>query len=113
MLHRLGLLQKAVGPALTYDSIDGLPVEVGLYTALVPMVLYAVMGTSQPLSVSTTSTIAMLTATEPVTLYAYLVGMKNGNLGYASAIAYALLIMIIIFSTVFLNSLRRRGASSE
>ena len=64
MLHRLGLLQKAVGPALTYDSIDGLPVEVGLYTALVPMVLYAVMGTSRPLSVSTTSTIAMLTATE-------------------------------------------------
>ena len=53
------------------------------------------------------------TATEPVTLYAYLVGMKNGNLGYASAIAYALLIMIIIFSTIFLNSLRRRAAAGE
>ncbi|MHC4564007.1 MAG: carbohydrate ABC transporter permease [Planctomycetota bacterium] len=53
------------------------------------------------------------TATEPVTLYAYLVGMKNGNLGYASAIAYALLIMIIIFSTVFLNSLRRRAGAGE
>jgi multiple sugar transport system permease protein len=53
------------------------------------------------------------TATEPVTLYAYLVGMKNGNLGYASAIAYALLIIVIIFSTLFLNSLRRRGAVAE
>jgi len=53
------------------------------------------------------------TATEPVTLYAYLVGMKNGNLGYASAIAYALLVMIIIFSMVFLNSLRRRVAAEE
>jgi multiple sugar transport system permease protein len=53
------------------------------------------------------------TATEPVTLYAYRVGMKNGNLGYASAIAYALLVMVIIFSTLFLNRLRQRGAVGE
>lgn len=52
------------------------------------------------------------TATETVTLYAYLVGMKNGNLGYASAIAYSLLIMVTIFSLVFLNSLRRRAAAA-
>jgi len=52
------------------------------------------------------------TATEPVTLYAYLVGMKNGNLGYASAIAYSLLIMVIIFTTLFLNSVRRRAAAA-
>jgi len=51
------------------------------------------------------------TATETVTMYAYRVAMKNGNLGYASAIAYSLLIMIVIFSTVFLNSLRRRTAA--
>ncbi len=50
------------------------------------------------------------TATETVTMYAYTVGMKNGNLGYASAIAYSLLVMVIIFSTVFLNTLRRRAA---
>ena len=43
------------------------------------------------------------TSTETVTMYAYLVGMKNGNLGYASAIAYSLLIMVIIFSTIFLQ----------
>lgn len=51
------------------------------------------------------------TATEPVTLYAYLVGMKNGNLGYASAIAYSLLVMVIIFTTLLLNSVRRRAAA--
>lgn len=51
------------------------------------------------------------TATETVTMYAYRVAMKNGNLGYASAIAYSLLIMIVIFSMVFLNSLRRRTAA--
>ncbi len=50
--------------AMAYASIAGLPVEVGLYTALVPMIVYAFFGTSRPLSVSTTSTIAMLTATE-------------------------------------------------
>lgn len=53
------------------------------------------------------------TATETVTMYAYTVGMKNGNLGYASAIAYTLLVMIIIFSTIFLNSLRGRAAAAE
>jgi len=51
------------------------------------------------------------TATEPVTLYAYLVGMKNGNLGYASAIAYALLIMVVISSTLFLSGVRRRATA--
>jgi multiple sugar transport system permease protein len=53
------------------------------------------------------------TATETVTMYAYIVGMKNGNLGYASAIAYSLLIMVIIFSTLFLNTLRSRVAEAE
>jgi multiple sugar transport system permease protein len=53
------------------------------------------------------------TATETVTMYAYIVGMKNGNLGYASALAYSLLIMVIIFSTIFLNSLRGRAAAVE
>jgi multiple sugar transport system permease protein len=53
------------------------------------------------------------TATETVTMYAYIVGMKNGNLGYASAIAYTLLIMVILFSTLFLNSLRGRVAEAE
>lgn len=50
--------------AMAYATIAGLPVEVGLYTALVPMVIYALLGTSRPLSVSTTSTIAILTAAE-------------------------------------------------
>lgn len=49
--------------AMAYASIAGLPVQVGLYTALVPMLLYVLLGSSQKLSVSTTSTIAMLTAT--------------------------------------------------
>jgi MFS superfamily sulfate permease-like transporter len=46
--------------AMAYAAIAGLPVQVGLYTALVPMAVYAVLGTSRPLSVSTTTTIAIL-----------------------------------------------------
>jgi sulfate permease, SulP family len=49
-------------------TIAGLPIEVGLYTALIPMVIYAILGTSRPLSVSTTMTIAILTATVLATL---------------------------------------------
>src|SRR5262245_16173003 len=49
--------------AMAYATIAGLPVQVGLYTAFLPMVLYAALGTSRPLSVSTTTTIAILSAT--------------------------------------------------
>ncbi len=48
--------------AMAYATVAGLPVQVGLYTTLVPTAIYAVLGTSRPLSVSTTSTIAILTA---------------------------------------------------
>jgi high affinity sulfate transporter 1 len=51
-----------VPKALAYATIAGLPVQVGLYTAFIPMVVYALLGTSRPLSVSTTTTIAILTA---------------------------------------------------
>ncbi|MFN2244412.1 MAG: SulP family inorganic anion transporter [Anaerolineae bacterium] len=50
--------------AMAYAAIAGLPVQVGLYTALVPMLIYVLLGTSRPLSVSSTSTISMLTATQ-------------------------------------------------
>ena len=48
--------------AMAYATIAGLPVQVGLYTAFLPMVIYAALGTSRPLSVSSTTTIAILSA---------------------------------------------------
>lgn len=51
-----------VPQAMAYAAIAGLLLVIGLYTALIPLVVYAVMGTSRPLSVTTTSTIAILTA---------------------------------------------------
>jgi sulfate permease, SulP family len=50
--------------AMAYATIAGLPVQVGLYTALVPMALYALLGSSRPLSVSTTTTLAILVGSE-------------------------------------------------
>jgi SulP family sulfate permease len=53
-----------VPKAMAYATVAGLPVQVGLYTALVPMAIYAALGTSRALSVSTTTTIAILVGTE-------------------------------------------------
>lgn len=50
--------------AMAFATIAGLPVEVGLYTAFLPMLIYAVLGTSRPLSMSTTTTIAILASAE-------------------------------------------------
>ncbi len=49
--------------AMAYAGLAGLPPQVGLYTVLVPMTIYAVLGTSSVLSVSTTTTLGILTAT--------------------------------------------------
>jgi high affinity sulfate transporter 1 len=59
-----GLITAAVviPKAMAYATIAGLPVQVGLYTVLVPMAIYAMVGTSRPLSVSTTTTLAILAA---------------------------------------------------
>jgi SulP family sulfate permease len=61
-----GLVAAAVviPKAMAFATIAGLPVQVGLYTAFVPMVIYALLGTSRPLSVSTTTTISILTAAD-------------------------------------------------
>jgi SulP family sulfate permease len=48
--------------AMAYATLADLPVEVGLYAALTPMVVYALLGTSRVLSVSVTSTISLVTA---------------------------------------------------
>lgn len=48
--------------ALAYATVAGVPVQAGLYTAFLPMLIYALFGTSRVLSVSTTTTLAILAA---------------------------------------------------
>ena len=38
--------------AMAYATVAGLPVEVGLYTAFLPMAIYALLGSSRVLSAS-------------------------------------------------------------
>ena len=73
---------------MAFAAIAGLPLEAGLYTALIPLVVYAVMGTSRPLSVTTTSTIAILVAGA---LAQYVPGGDSAQL-MAAAAALALMV---------------------
>ena len=50
--------------AMAYATVAGLPVAVGLYTAFIAMVIYALLGSSRVLSVSSTTTLAIQTGTQ-------------------------------------------------
>jgi sulfate permease, SulP family len=86
-----------VPKAMAYATVAGLPVEVGLYTAFVPMVIYAILGTSRPLSVSTTTTLAILTGTE---LALVVPGGEPAALLTASATLAFLVGIILILAAV-------------
>jgi SulP family sulfate permease len=77
-----GLTMAAVvfPQAMAYADLAGLPVQVGLYVSIVPMLVYALLGTSRPLSVSTTSTLSILTG----------VGLAHAGVGLDPARALAL-----------------------
>ena len=50
--------------AMAYATVAGLPVAIGLYTAFIPMLVYALLGSSRVLSVSSTTTLAILAGTQ-------------------------------------------------
>ncbi|MEI6065741.1 MAG: SulP family inorganic anion transporter [Methylococcaceae bacterium] len=50
--------------AMAYATVAGLPVAVGLYTAFIPMIIYALLGSSRVLSVSSTTTLGILAGTQ-------------------------------------------------
>ncbi len=98
-----GLVAAAVviPKAMAFATIAGLPVQVGLYTVLVPMVVYALLGTSRPLSVSTTTTIAILAAAN--------LGEAVPNGGPAELAAASATLAILVGAILVLASLLRLG----
>lgn len=64
LLAGLTTAAVVIPKAMAFAVIVGLPVQAGLYVALVPMFVYALLGSSRQLSMSTTTTLAILTATE-------------------------------------------------
>jgi SulP family sulfate permease len=87
--------------AMAYASIAGLPIQVGLYTAFVPMIIYAILGTSQTMSFSTTSTIAILTAAQLAA------AVPQG--GEAALITAASTLAILVGVFLFLACILRLG----
>jgi MFS superfamily sulfate permease-like transporter len=59
LIAGLTVAAVAILQAMAYATIAGLPVEAVMYVALVPMLVYALLGMSRPLSVGVTSTITM------------------------------------------------------
>jgi len=87
--------------AMAYAMMAGLPVQVGLYTALVPMVIYAVLGTSRVLSVSTTTTLAILTAAQLGQI------VPNGN--PAALLGASATLTLLVGAALLLASVLRLG----
>src|SRR5215831_1792865 len=98
-----GLTASAVviPKAMAYAAIAGLPLQVGLYTVLVPMVIYAVLGTSRPLSVSTTTTIAILVAAQ--------LGEAAQGAGAAELIATSAALALLVGIMLIVASVLRFG----
>ncbi len=102
-----GLITAAVviPKAMAYATIAGLPVQVGLYTAFVPMVIYAVVGTSRPLSVSTTTTLAILAAAQ--------LGQVVPDGDPASLMKASATLTLLVGATLVLASFLRLGFSAN
>lgn len=72
--------------SLAYALLAGLPAEMGLYASILPLLAYAIFGSSRTLSVGPVAVVSLMTATAVGKVAA------TGSLGYASAaIAMALL----------------------
>jgi SulP family sulfate permease len=81
-----------VPQVMAYATVAGLPPVVGLWAALIPMAVYAVLGSSRQLSVGPESTTALMTATALAPLAA------GDPARYATlAAAAALLVGVICF----------------
>ena len=91
--------------AMAYATIANLPVQVGLYTCIVPMVVYALLGGSRAMSVSTTSTIATLTATTLVSA-----GIAAGA---EDAIGSLMMLTLLVGVILLLARLCRLGSLVE
>ena len=87
--------------AMAYATIAGLPVQIGLYTVFLPMLIYVLLGTSRVLSVSTTTTLAILVGAEFVE-----VGM-GGN--PASLLAASAMLTLLVGVILVLAGLLRLG----
>lgn len=68
-----------VPQSLAYALLAGLPPEAGIYASIVPIMLYAVFGTSRSLAVGPVAVVSLMTAAAIGNI------AENGTMGYATA----------------------------
>ncbi|HSL74650.1 MAG TPA: solute carrier family 26 protein [Ilumatobacteraceae bacterium] len=79
-----------VPQAMAYALLAGLPPEVGLYAATIPVIVYALFGSSRQLAVGPVAIVSLLTATALAPL------VEEGTAGYLSAAALLALMVGVI-----------------
>ena len=79
-----------VPQAMAYALLAGLPPEVGLYAATIPVLIYAFFGTSRQLAVGPVAIVSLLTASSLAPL------VDEGTAGYLAAAALLALMVGIV-----------------
>jgi len=85
---------------MAYASIAGLPAVYGLYASIIPIIIYAIFGTSRQLAVGPVAMVSLLTATA--------IGSFQG-LSITEYISYAILLALLVGLIQFLLGLFRLG----
>ena len=85
---------------MAYAYIAGLPAVYGLYAAIVPLIVYAIFGTSRQLAVGPVAMVSLLTATA--------IGSFEG-LSPSDYISYAILLAFLVGMIQFLIGVFRLG----
>lgn len=89
-----------VPQSLAYALLAGLPPEAGIYASIVPIMLYAVFGTSRSLAVGPVAVVSLMTAAAIGNI------AESGTAGYAAA---ALLLALLSGCILLLMGLFRLG----
>ncbi|HAS10157.1 MAG TPA: sodium-independent anion transporter, partial [Acidimicrobiaceae bacterium] len=79
-----------VPQGMAYALLAGLPPEVGLYASTVPLVLYAIFGTSRQLAVGPVAIVSLLSATTIASV------ADEGTTGYVTAAALLALLVGVV-----------------
>ena len=79
-----------VPQAMAYALLAGLPPEIGLYAATIPVIVYALFGTSRQLAVGPVAIVSLLTAAALAPL------VEEGTAGYLSAAALLALMVGVV-----------------
>jgi len=75
-----------VPQSMAYAQLAGLPIEVGLYTAFIPVIIAALFGSCPQMSTGPVTIVSLMTATA---LAPIAVSGSDGYIAYASLLAFA------------------------